>query len=149
MTVEKERRAENHKTAFRLMLGELGDRAMDIAFLDSEKPPFNGQVLRTKWEELVRQGRVAVVGSLYRLTPNWPTLDEFAFVAEREKSTLNGFRHRNQGGGFKVGVLADRQNATNEACPRAAWIRANKREGRGGRPKNSSAQREKEMKRES
>jgi len=70
MTVGKEHRTENHKTAFRLMLGELGDRAMDTAFFDSEKPPFNGQVLRMTWEELVRQGRVAVVGSLYRLTPD-------------------------------------------------------------------------------
>jgi hypothetical protein len=69
MTVGKEHREENHKTAFRLMLGELGDQAIDTAFFDPEKAPFNRQVLRTTWEELVRQERVAVIGSLYRLTP--------------------------------------------------------------------------------
>jgi hypothetical protein len=70
MTVGKQHREENHRTAFHLMLGELGDRAIDSAFFDPEKPPFHGQILRTTWEELVRQERIAAIGGLYRLTPS-------------------------------------------------------------------------------
>ena len=70
MTVSKNEREENHRVAFRLMLQELGDRAIDTTFFDSSRPPFEGRVLRTTWEELDRQGNVQRMGSsLYRLTP--------------------------------------------------------------------------------
>ncbi len=84
MTVGKRDREENHNRAFRLMLEQLGDQAIDSTFFDPEKIPFNGQILRTTWEELVRQQRVALVGSsTYRLTPaGWVTAMEISGEAQ-------------------------------------------------------------------
>ncbi len=69
MTIAKHNREENHKTAFSLMLEELGDRAIDTIFFNPAQPPFRDHVLRTTWEELVRQGLMESINSAqYRLT---------------------------------------------------------------------------------
>jgi hypothetical protein len=69
MTLAKNEREENHRIAFALMIKELGDRAIDTSFFDSNQPPFEGRVLRTTWEELVRQDHLENLNSSeYRLT---------------------------------------------------------------------------------
>lgn len=69
MTLATNEREENHRKAFVLMIQELGDRAIDTAFFDLNLPPFEGQLLRTTWEELARQGHVEKLSSSqYRFT---------------------------------------------------------------------------------
>jgi hypothetical protein len=70
MTIGPRERGENQRLAFSLMMNALGDQAIDTTLFDSQAPPFEGVILRTAWEELVRGGYVSNVrGSLYRLTP--------------------------------------------------------------------------------
>jgi hypothetical protein len=40
MTIARQIREQNHEVAFRLMLEELGDRAIDTAFFNPEEVPF-------------------------------------------------------------------------------------------------------------
>lgn len=69
MTIAIHNREENLKTALSLMLQELGDRAIDTTFFNPAQPPFEGQILRTMWEELARKECVESVGQRqYRLT---------------------------------------------------------------------------------
>ena len=69
MTLANNDRLKNQKDALRLMIEELGDGALDTTFFESDERPFAGQVLRTTWEELAREGHVETVGALqYRLT---------------------------------------------------------------------------------
>jgi hypothetical protein len=76
--------------------------------------------------------------------PNWPTLDEFAFVAEREKSALDGF-----------GIVIKEENLRwvcwpTAKTPRVKRVHAQpgfgrtKEEAEEAAQKSSSAQREKE-----
>ena len=69
MSIAKQDREENHKTALQLMLQTLGDGAIDTTLFQTDNAPFAGNVLRTTWEELVTQGCVAEVAGRYRLTP--------------------------------------------------------------------------------
>jgi hypothetical protein len=60
---------ENHRTAFRLLIRELGDRAIDTALFHAKTEPFASQILQTTWEEMVRAVYVETVGLRhYRLT---------------------------------------------------------------------------------
>jgi hypothetical protein len=69
MSISKQQREDNHKVALSLALQELADRPTDTTFFDPSQPPFEGQVLRTTWEELDRQGCVQSLDrSSYRLT---------------------------------------------------------------------------------
>ncbi len=69
MSVSKNEREENHRDALGLMMEELDDRAIDTTFFNPGRPPFDGRVLRTTWEELERQGSVESLSSpQYRLT---------------------------------------------------------------------------------
>jgi len=69
MTLAKDDRLENQKAAFSLMMEALSDRAIDTSLFDPTQPPFDGQIVRTTWEELARQGHVEKVGAFqYRLT---------------------------------------------------------------------------------
>lgn len=69
MTLARHEREENHRLAFGLMIQELGDRAIDTSLFDPTRRPFECQVLRTTWEELLRLGHVECVSSpQYRLT---------------------------------------------------------------------------------
>jgi hypothetical protein len=68
MTLSRDVRLENHKTAFSLLLQKLGDRAIDVTVFDSTTPVFK-DVLRTTWESLERDGYLSAVASLgYRFT---------------------------------------------------------------------------------
>jgi hypothetical protein len=68
MTVAKDKRRANHCRAFELMLAQLAGRAIDTNLFDAELPPFAETVLRTTWEELLREGYVEAVGARWRLT---------------------------------------------------------------------------------
>lgn len=68
MTVAKDKRTVNHRKAFELMLAELADGAIDTTLFDAEGPPFKETVLRTTWEELLREGHIEAVGARWRLT---------------------------------------------------------------------------------
>jgi len=66
--VAKDKRRANHRRAFELMLAQLADRAIDTNLFYAELPPFAESVLRTTWEELLREGYVEAVGARWRLT---------------------------------------------------------------------------------
>jgi len=69
MTMAIRERQENHRLAFRLLIQELGDRAIDTTLFDSIAEPFASQIIRTTWEEIVRAEYVEAVGVRhYRLT---------------------------------------------------------------------------------
>jgi len=69
MTIATREREKNHRSAFDLMMRELGDRAIDTALFDSEVSPVTGVVLRTTWQELADSGYVdRVAETQYRLT---------------------------------------------------------------------------------
>ena len=72
MTVAKDKRTVNHRKAFELMLAELADGAIDTTLFDTGVPPFRENVLRTTWEELLREGYVEAVGARWRLTTKAP-----------------------------------------------------------------------------
>ena len=68
MTLSPDVRLDNHKTAFSLLLEELGDRAIDVTVFQPDTPAFK-DILRTTWESLERDGYLSAVASLgYRLT---------------------------------------------------------------------------------
>jgi hypothetical protein len=52
-----------HKTAFSLLLEELGDRAIDVTVFQPDTPAFK-DILRTTWESLERDGYLSAVASL-------------------------------------------------------------------------------------
>jgi hypothetical protein len=68
MTMAKEKRAANHRKTFELMVAELGDGAIDTTLFDAGEPPFREAVLRTTWEELLREGYIEAVETRCRLT---------------------------------------------------------------------------------
>jgi hypothetical protein len=69
MTMAIRERQENHRLAFRLLIQELGDRAIETKLFDSTAEPFASQIIRTTWEEIVRAEYVEAVGARqYRLT---------------------------------------------------------------------------------
>lgn len=70
VTIARQDREENLRVAFALMLENLGDRAMDTTFFSPAQQPFENRILRTTWEELVRQEYIEkVCQDQYRLTP--------------------------------------------------------------------------------
>ena len=82
MTIAKQEREKNHRTAFELMMRELGDLPIDTTLFDSEAPPFAGVVLRTTWEELVDRRTLWIGGTQYRLTSKgWLAALELSGVA--------------------------------------------------------------------
>jgi hypothetical protein len=79
VTWSKEQRNENMVLALRLMLDRIGDRAVDLVFLDSDEPEFK-EVFPTTWVDLERRGFVKR-SPPYRLTgAGWL---EALHVAER------------------------------------------------------------------
>ena len=67
-----------------MMIEELGNGAIDTTLFDSAGNPFADSILRTTWEELVRQGYVERIGaSQYRLTAKgWLAAVQLVGVAE-------------------------------------------------------------------
>lgn len=69
MTIAKREREKNQRAALSLMMGLLGDQAIDTTLFDSDAAPFAEVVLRTTWEELSRADCVNRIGEgQYRLT---------------------------------------------------------------------------------
>jgi hypothetical protein len=69
VSISKENREKNLRLALELMLHRLRDRAIDTAFLNPAEAPFADQVLRTTWEELIRNGCTeSIHDGQYRLT---------------------------------------------------------------------------------
>jgi hypothetical protein len=68
MTTGTKKRADNYRLALKLMLAELGDMAFDLKFFRGANVPFVA-ILRTTWEEMLRNGCVTHHGTdHYRLT---------------------------------------------------------------------------------
>jgi len=55
MTISQTEQLKNLELAFRLVLGQLGDQAISVAFFDAISPLFK-EVLATTWKELCDQG---------------------------------------------------------------------------------------------
>ena len=69
MSLARNEREDNHRLALTLMIQELADRAIDTTLFDPNRPPFEGRVLPTTWEELSRQELVESLRfSQYRQT---------------------------------------------------------------------------------
>lgn len=69
----KDREADIEK-ALRLMLDELGSRALDAVDINTTSVPFDG-VLRTTWRELLQQGLVELVG-------RWNSAEVYAITGQ-------------------------------------------------------------------